>query len=117
MAKSPSSNTVLKDAAVVQSLWQSIPGFKAGNTSFKDFQAALTEADSLAKDYARMDHELTGVRCNRDDKALELQDILVRFRSAVRAMYGADSTEYQQAGMTRTRDRKPPKPKSALPSA
>jgi len=109
MAKSTSAALALKDAAIVRSLWQSIPGFKAGNTSFKDFLATLDAADNLAKAYAQKDVELTGIKGNRDDKALELQDILVRFRSAIRAMYGADSTEYQQTGLIRTRDRKAPK--------
>ena len=116
MAKSTNSNLALKDAAVVRSLWQSLPGFKAGNTSFKDFLAALDAADALARQYASRDVELTGIKGKRDDRALELQDILVRFKSAIRAMYGADSAEYQQAGLTRARDRKPPKSKAAAAS-
>jgi len=53
----------------------------------------------------------------RDDKARQLSEYITRFRSLMRAIYGPDSKEYGQAGGTRVRDRKAPKPKvTAVPA-
>ena len=53
----------------------------------------------------------------RDDKARQLSEYITRFRSLMRAIYGPHSKEYGQAGGTRVRDRKAPKPKvTAVPA-
>ncbi len=111
MAKVVRINTTLKDAADIRKLWESIPDFKAGSTSLQDFLTLHDIVGKLSDEYAQKEFEWTGVKGKRDDKALELQQTIVRFRGAVLATYGNDSTEYQQAGLTRARDRKSPKSK------
>jgi hypothetical protein len=113
MAKVVRINATLKDATAIRKLWESVPDLKAGSTSLPDFLTMHEAVGKLSEEYARKEFELTGVKGKRDDKALELQATIVRFRGAVLATYGNDSTEYQQAGLTRARDRKPPKSKVA----
>jgi hypothetical protein len=52
--------------------------------------------------------ERTGLKAHRDDKVRQLNDLITRFRSTVRGVYGPDSALYQQAGGTRLSARKSP---------
>jgi len=103
MTKALSVSATLKDAGCVRTVWESIPSFKMGNVSLNDF---------ITKEYAKKDVELTGVKDSRDDNARHLNDLVTRFRSGMRSVYGPDSAQYGQAGGTRARDRKPPRPRA-----
>ena len=98
-------------------VWENNPDVKVGNVSLDEFTAAIDAAEALDKEYAKKDVDLTGVKNNRDDKALLLGQIATRFRSGMRFIYGSDSPEYGQAGGTRDRDRKSPKPRTKLETA
>ena len=69
------------------------------------------EAVALDEVYGQRDLELTGIRERRDDKLRQVNELVTRFRSGIRSIYGPDSPEYEQAGGTRTSNRKPPKRK------
>jgi len=106
MAKTPKIKTTLAEALNVQSVWQTIPDLKMGTISLADFTAALAAADALAKQHAGNAVERAGLKANRDDKTLQLGELVSRFRSTVRGMYGPDSPLYQQSGGTRSSARK-----------
>ena len=55
-----------------------------------------------------MRHELDGLLDNRDDSAALLNSYNTRALSAIRGIFGPDSIEYDQAGGTRTSERKKP---------
>ena len=109
MAKTPNVKLTLKDAAGVRTVWEANPDFKMGSISLNDFITAQDATVDLDKECAKKDVELTGVKANRDDKARYLTELITRFRSGMRSMYGPDSAQYGQAGGTRVRDRKPPR--------
>ncbi len=117
MAKTIKVKASLSDAASVRTVWESNPGFMIGTIGLNDFIAAYDAAEALDKGYAKKDVELTGVRSKRDDKARELFSLVTRFRSAVRGHFGPDSTEYGQAGGTRSSARRSPVRKPAVASA
>ena len=75
-----------------------------GRIALDDFIAIHDAADGLDKQYAKQDVELTGVKGTRDDKLLQLSELVTRFRSGMRSVYGPDSAQYGQAGGTRARD-------------
>ena len=108
MAKKVRTKTTLADALDVKSVWQAIPDFTMGGISLKQFVAVHDAADSLDKEYSQKGVELDGVKANRDDKVRELNDLVTRFRSGIRAAYGPDSAVYEQAGGTRSSLRKSP---------
>ncbi|PYS43967.1 MAG: hypothetical protein DMG13_34615 [Acidobacteria bacterium] len=112
MTKGLSVSAALKDAGCVRTVWESIPSFKMGNVSLNDFITAYDATDAAEKEYAKKDVELTGVKDSRDDNARHLNDLVTRFRSGMRSVYGPDSAQYGQAGGTRARDRKPPRPRA-----
>jgi hypothetical protein len=110
MAKSSDVKTTLGDAAKAKTVWQAHPDFKIGQIGFPEFTAVLEAAEGLARDYASKSVALTGTRISRDDKMHELNDLVSRFRSGVRAAYGSDSVQYEQAGAVRkSARRKSPK--------
>ncbi|HYR86707.1 MAG TPA: hypothetical protein VE422_21655 [Terriglobia bacterium] len=100
--------STLDDGLDVKSVWRAIPDFTLGGISLKQFVAVHDAADSLDKEYSRKGVELDGVKANRDDKVRELNDLITRFRSGIRAAYGPDSAVYEQAGGTRSSLRKSP---------
>jgi hypothetical protein len=119
MAKIANVKATLKDAADVKAVWEALPDFKMGSISLNDFGAVHDEADVLQKEYAKKDVELSGVKGNRDDKIRQLGDLITRFRSGVRSVYGPDSAVYEQAGGTRNSARKSPtrKAKASAPAS
>ena len=80
-----------------------------GDVGAKDFNVVYDEAVALNDAYDKHDLELTGIREHRDDKLLQLKELITRFRSGMRSTYGPDSPQYEQAGGTRTSNRKPPR--------
>ena len=117
MAKIASVKLTLKDADNIKTVWEAIPDFKLGPISLTDFITVYDAAAALDKEYAKKDVELTGVKNNRDDKTVQLNELLTRFRSGIRAAYGPNSPEYGQAGATLDRQRKAPRPKTQATSA
>jgi hypothetical protein len=91
------------------------PALDLGNgltlADYKTKTAALkSKNDKYNSFLSNLDEALNAIQV--DEKAL--YDLSVRMLAAVGAKYGKDSTEYAQAGGTRTSERKPPvrKPKT-----
>ena len=72
--------------------------YQAGIKAVHDFNAKIEELRS----------QLNGLLNNRDDAALELSGYNTRALSAIRGIFGPDSAEYDQAGGTRSSERKTP---------
>ena len=117
MAKRPRVQPTLADARYVESVWQTIPDLKMGDVSLSDFAAAIKAADELAKQHANNAADRAGLKANRDDKVRQLSELVTRFRSGIRGIYGPDSPVYEQAGGTRSSSRKPPKRQSSAAPA
>ena len=118
MAKSIRPRATLADALDVKSVWQAVPDFTMGDISLKQFVAVHDAADSLDKEYSTKDVELTGVKNKRDEKARLLGELVTRFRSGMRSIYGPNSSQYEQAGGTPNSARKAPTRKAkATPAA
>lgn len=91
------------------------PALDLGNgltlADYKTKAAALrTKNDTYNSDLSDLDAALNAIQA--DEKALD--DLSVRMLAGVGSKYGKDSSEYEQAGGTRTSERKPPvrKPKT-----
>ena len=117
MAKSTKVKATLLDARMVKAVWEAHPDFAMGGIQLNDFIAVYGEADSLDKVCAAKDVEATGLKANRTDKVRQLNELVTRFRSSIRGIYGPDSPQYEQAGGTRSSSRKAPKSKANAASA
>ena len=115
MAKNPRANETLKKAGRALAVWQTIPDFKMGSVSLNDFTTALNATDTLSKQHINHTVEGAGLKANRDDKARQLNELVVRFLTGIHSTYGPDSPLYEQAGGTRTSSRKSPKRTAVAP--
>ncbi len=111
MAKKMNIKATIADSKTVQTVWAGIPSFKVGPIGTEDFNAVYDAAVALIEAYNAKDLELTGIRERRDDELRQLNGLVTRFRYGIRSTYGPDSPEYEQAGGTRTSNRKPPRRK------
>ena len=81
-----------------------LAGVKAVRKGLDDCLAAITEKRT----------ELTGLTNERNDCATTAVELTTRIRSAFRGFYGPNSKQYEQAGGTRTDNRKKPVRKASL---
>jgi len=109
-----SADAVLKDSEGIEKVWKDNPTLKLGKDAtdkveLPDYQAAkkkVTDANDAIDD---LRHQLDGWLDVRDDAAKALNALNTRALSAIRGIFGPDSAEYDQAGGTRTSERKPGK--------
>ena len=107
------ANIVLTHAQKIVNVWAENETFSMGEVTvvtLKDKMTAVTEAD-LAVEAERQ--KLMALINARDNEITALHQMVTRARSGIRSFYGPDSTQYEQAGGTRTSERKTPtrKPK------
>ena len=117
MAKNPRANETLKKAGRALAVWQTIPDFKMGSVSLNDFATAFNAMDTLTKQHVNHTVEGAGLKANRDDKARQLNELVVRFLTGIHSTYGPASPLYEQAGGTRPNARKSPKHQAEMVSA
>ncbi len=68
--------------------------------------AALAQVPSILQEISDIDAELTAARSKRDALYKDLWQDVKRVRSAVKGLYGDDSSEYELVGGTRLSERK-----------
>ena len=107
---------VIDDANRIVSIWQDNLDFKLGTVTLPDLQATIDRLAQYDEHVRSLKSELVGALNRRDDTAYDLNQLVVRARSGIRGYFGPDSSQYEQAGGTRTSERKPRKRK-AKPAA
>ena len=104
------TKTTLEDAKQIIETWTPDPAFKFGpppddEHTLASFTAGRDASKEAADQADAAELALTALRNDRDDQAAALHALVVRAREAFKVHYGADSTQYEQAGGTRTSDR------------
>ncbi|MDQ1522100.1 MAG: hypothetical protein QOG00_1122 [Pyrinomonadaceae bacterium] len=117
MATKYKFDTVLADGEQIARVWTENPTFSLGDitltklqTKIKDLRAKRDEAETLRT-------QLTALSNDLNAQTAELSGIVTRARSGFRAVYGPDSTQYEQAGGTRASERKRPSKKKTPPTS
>jgi len=100
-------NYVLLDGRKIVDTWSANPTFTLGEVTLKSFGALCTNAAEISETIESKRIELQGLMNKRDDTVKELRELIVRARSGFKATYGPDSSQYEQAGGTRSSERKP----------
>ena len=103
---------VLSDGEQIARVWSDNPTFTLGTMTLEQLQTMLTELRALRDRIEALRSQLTGLLNDCGTKTKAVTDVLTRVRSGVRAVYGPDSTQYEQVGGTRTSERKPRSRKS-----
>jgi hypothetical protein len=107
MAKGFSAD-YLGEVAGLLAAWEKIDAsLKVGDLTLEGAKQKLAEAQTLDRQVADLDLERVAAVNKRDDVFKYLRDATTRVRSMVRAVYGPDSSEYEEVGGTRASERKP----------
>lgn len=117
MATNLNPETVKSEASTIEKVWTPNPDFKLKDTTLDDFKAKKAALEAALDELEQRDLELTPLRNNRDQLALELNSLCVRARAGIKGYFGDNSSEYEQAGGTRTVERKKPTRKSKTVTA
>jgi hypothetical protein len=107
------TDAVLDDLDNVIQVWGENPSFSMGDFTLTAARAKRTDlaAKGDAVDEART--TLSRLIDEESDGRDEMDQIVKRARSGMRATFGPDSTQYAQVGGTRTSERKPRSSKKA----
>ena len=121
MATKVGSDKALADASPIEKVWKANVDMKLGKNGdavqLVDFQSRIKTVSDLNLAIEEARNTLSGLLNQRDDASLVLNGLNTRALSAIRGIFGPDSTEYDQAGGTRSSERKAPTRKSKTVSA
>jgi len=116
MATKISADKALSDAGNIEKVWEANPNITLGKDNDPDnpkvtlanYQAAKTKVEGFMEQIETLRHQLTKLVDDKDDAAGVLSVLNTRALSAIRGIFGPDSSEYDQAGGVRTSERKKP---------
>ena len=112
MAAKVSADKALTDSSSIEKVWKANSDLKLGKNpdtvALADYQAGIKAVNDFNAKIEELRSQLNGLLDNRDDAALELSGYNTRALSAIRGIFGPDSAEYDQAGGTRSSERKTP---------
>jgi hypothetical protein len=113
MPKGKSMDAILNEAEQIARVWADNPTFSLGDLTFAQFQAMITALRAQRNTTENLRTQLTAAVNDLNEKASAVRTVSTRARGGFRAVFGADSTQYEQAGGTRSSERKRPtrKPK------
>ena len=115
MAGKLNADAVLAEADQIIKVWEANTTFALGDVTLSTFKRAEADLAKAVDTMATIETQLTGLKIAREENARALHELCSRARSGFRAVYGPDSTQYEQAGGTRSSDRRRPvrKPQSS----
>ena len=120
MATKIPADKALTDATGIEKVWKANTDLKLGKAAdtiaLADYQASIKAVNDLNTQIEDLRHQLNGLLDDRDDAALTLSGYNTRALSAIRGIFGPDSAEYDQAGGTRTSERKTPTRSAPAPA-
>jgi peptidoglycan hydrolase CwlO-like protein len=116
MAQQIDSNAVLSDSNKVEKVWGKNPSLALGSdsdpknpkVSHVEYQKAISALTGLQGQIDDLRSQLDDLLNKRNDAAKSLSQLNTRALSAIRGIFGPDSSEYEAAGGTRASERKKP---------
>lgn len=114
-------DVILTDSANVDNVWSKNLNITLGTdndpenpkVTHADFAAAISKVQGLNTQIANLRTQLDDLLNDRNDSTKSLNGLNTRGLSAIRGIFGPNSSEYELAGGTRSSERKKPvrKPK------
>jgi hypothetical protein len=116
MATPTNTTTALSDAVKIEKVWGKNASMTLGSetdpknpkVTHADFLKAKKDVEDADAEIDELRLQIDGLLNERNDGAKVLSDLNTRALSAIRGIFGPDSTEYEQAGGTRSSERKKP---------
>jgi hypothetical protein len=100
---------LLQEAGEVRKALEKIGAGLPAEISAAEMETKIAELETAVSELDALNAERTRLVNVKGDKAEQLSDYIVRTRSAVKGIFGADSSEYDMVGGTRSSERKKPK--------
>jgi hypothetical protein len=100
-----STNDVLTDANRIVDTWNANPDFQLGAITLTKFTEARNSLAAADAEVESKRTELSALLNAREESYAVMQDLVTRVRAGFKAVYGPDSTQYEQAGGTRRSER------------
>jgi hypothetical protein len=111
MAKGQSLDAVIGAAERIVRMWEANPTFSLGEITLATLKASLEELRTLKAQGEQLRTQLAMVTNNTDAKRADVNLVVTRAISGVRAVFGPDSNQYEEVGGTRLSERKRPSSK------
>lgn len=108
MKGSPNPEKVAAKAKKVLNVWKANPEMKLKGFTAESVDKDCGDLGLLVDDIKEKEQEITPLRNNRDAIIERLQDFATRGLAGVKGYCGGNSSEYEQAGGTRSSERKKP---------
>lgn len=106
MPKGKSLDDLLAAAEKIVRVWDANTEFKLGEIKLADLKAMVAELRGSRGQTEETRRQLTALVNATNTKAEAMAAVLTRALSGIRAYYGPDSSQYEEAGGTRLSDRK-----------
>jgi hypothetical protein len=92
------TDSVLAECERIVRVWADNPTFSLGEVTLAGFQAKLTELRQKREQLATLRMQVTALSNDLEESTGVLANIRTRALSGIRAVFGPDSTQYEQAG-------------------
>lgn len=109
-----SVDSVLTDIERIARVWADNPTFTLGEITLSGLQAKIADAQQKRDQLETLRMQMTALTNDLNNKTADLAAIRTRALSGFRAVFGPDSTQYEQAGGTPASERKRAKRKSGV---
>jgi hypothetical protein len=100
---------VIANAERTVRVWEANSTFSLGELTLVKFKSELDELRTLRAQTEEARRQLTNLSNSTNEKADAVNSNVTRALSGVRAVFGPDSTQYEEAGGTRSSERRPRK--------
>lgn len=116
MAQQIDFNAIVSDAEKIEKVWVKNPSMTLGSDSdpknpkvtHVEYQKTITDVEGFSSRIEDLRSQIDDLLNKRNESARALSQLNTRALSAIRGIFGPDSTEYEQAGGTRSSERKKP---------
>ena len=98
MASRYSTESVLMECERIARVWTENPTFALGEVTLAGFQAMIADARQKREQLETLRMQATALSNDLEERTTELAAIRTRALSGFRAIFGPDSTQYEQAG-------------------
>lgn len=99
-----STDSVLTECERISRVWTDNPGFSLGEVTLAGLQAKMAEVRQKREQLETLRMQAASLSNELEEGTGELASIRTRALSGFRAVFGPDSTQYEQAGGTRQSD-------------
>lgn len=95
------TESVLSECERITRVWADNPTFTLGEVTLASFQAKVEDVRQKREQLETLRMQMTALSNQIEEGTGELASIRTRALSGIRAVFGPDSTQYEQAGGTR----------------